>query len=289
MRVLQLQHKLHLLFSGVGLHQDHGLLEQRHHVGRFEFILFAALFDAGEVEHVFDERRQPPAFLDDEPEIFPLFLRFRDFVARQVFRHEPHRRDGCAQFVRDAGNEIGFHFVEFPLLPERPPGGQQPDQCGRGRDGHERAEPERAGALPLVELVRAGEINIHFQELFRLNRGCQDVGGRRVQWRFDFPATGLAAAAIIKGPQVEIRCELTDFLSSHFDADAEIIGKVFFAGRQVLDAEAQIGFAVADQPLSGRRFIKTDGQPGLLRARRRQDGIGGSVNNQHRRFEPKQI
>ena len=58
---------------------------------------------------------KPPAFLHDETEIFPLLPRLRNFATFQIFRHQPHRGDGRAQFVRDAGDEIGFHFTEFLL------------------------------------------------------------------------------------------------------------------------------------------------------------------------------
>ena len=125
--------KPHALLRRVRFHELHRGLNQRYEVGRLKFILFAALFDAREIEDVFDKRRQPPAFLHDKTEILFLFLRLRDFFALQVFRHQPHRRDGRAQFVRDAGNEIGFHFIELKLLAEHPPGGQQPDQGGGGK------------------------------------------------------------------------------------------------------------------------------------------------------------
>jgi len=78
------------------------------------------------------------------------------------------------------------------------------------------------------------------------------------------------------------------FLSSHFDADAEIFGYVFSANRQFVMRKPRS--IRCGRPTVERSAIhQTDGEPGLLRARRRQDGIGGSVNNQHRRFEPKQI
>ena len=80
-----------------------------------------------------------------------------------------------------------------------------PIKAASGRDGNERAEPERTGTLQLIELVRAGEINIHYQELFRPDRGGQDVGGQLVQWHSDFPATALAAGAVTKSPHMEIR------------------------------------------------------------------------------------
>ena len=92
---------------------------QRNQIRRLKFILLAVLFDARKIQHIFDERRQPAAFLHDETEIIVLLLRFGNFAAFQIFRHEPHGRDGRAQFVRDAGNEIGFHFVELLLAAER--------------------------------------------------------------------------------------------------------------------------------------------------------------------------
>ena len=57
--LINLDRDRHLPFCGVRLHQPAGLLDQRDHVGRFELVFFPALFNAGEIQDVLDERGKP--------------------------------------------------------------------------------------------------------------------------------------------------------------------------------------------------------------------------------------
>jgi hypothetical protein len=56
----------------------HSLAHEFRYVRQLEIIFFATKIDARNVEHILDQRGKPLAFLDDETEIFPLFLRLDD-------------------------------------------------------------------------------------------------------------------------------------------------------------------------------------------------------------------
>ena len=89
-------------------------------VGRLELVLLAALLDSRKIEHVLDHRRQPPALLADEPEIFLLLCRFAHPPALEPFSKQTDRRNWRAQFVRHARNKIRLHFRQPMLLMKCP-------------------------------------------------------------------------------------------------------------------------------------------------------------------------
>ena len=82
-----LSREFHLPLSRIRLHELHSLLDQLCQIGRFEFILLAALFDPREVQDVFDHGPETPAFLHDETEIFVLLLLLRHAAALESFGH----------------------------------------------------------------------------------------------------------------------------------------------------------------------------------------------------------
>src|SRR6266850_1565403 len=154
-----------LPLDAVCFHELDGLLNQREQVGWLEFILFAALFDAGEVEHIFNERRKAAAFLAYESEVFPLFRSFGDLSALQALSHEPDGSNRRAQFVRNTGNKIAFHVCQLVLAIERAPGRKKPDErCDRG-NSYKRPKPERAVALMFEEGGRTRQINTDSQQV----------------------------------------------------------------------------------------------------------------------------
>src|SRR5207253_8469812 len=114
---------------GVRFHQLHRLLSESYEIGRLEFVFFAALLDAGEIENILNKRGEPAAFLDDEVKIFVLFWRLGNFSTLQGFRHKPDGSERGAQFVRNAGNKIAFQLAELQLTVKGPPG------CGQSNQG----------------------------------------------------------------------------------------------------------------------------------------------------------
>ena len=88
-------------------------------------------------------------------------LRLRDFAAFQIFGHQPDRGDGRAQFVRDAGDEIGFHLIELLLVAESAVGGNKTNQGRQSRSRDERPEDQLKLALLCVKQVAVGQPDLH--------------------------------------------------------------------------------------------------------------------------------
>jgi hypothetical protein len=63
------------------------LLRQSDDIRRLKLKLFAALFNSGKIENVFDEGREPSAFLHNKVEIIVLFSRIRYPAMLQALRH----------------------------------------------------------------------------------------------------------------------------------------------------------------------------------------------------------
>ena len=147
------QFQSHISLRRIRLHQLHRLPHERGQIRRFELVFFSPLFDAREVQNIFDERGEPAAFLADEAEILVLFRRLGDFAALQALRQQPHRRNGRAQFVRHTGDEVGFLFVQLELLVEIELQSPRSRQRNDRRHNDERAEHHQARALPRVKQV----------------------------------------------------------------------------------------------------------------------------------------
>ena len=79
-----------LTFGRVRRHEFQCLFDERDEVGRLELVWFVSLANAREIEDIFDERREPAAFLNDEPEIVGLLMRVHDFTAIEAFGHKAH-------------------------------------------------------------------------------------------------------------------------------------------------------------------------------------------------------
>jgi hypothetical protein len=137
-------------FRRIRLHEFHRLFHHRTEIRRLELVLLAALFDARKIQHVFDQGRKPPTFLADEPEILVLLLRLSDFTTLQTFREQSHRGDGRAQFMRNAGDEVGFQFVKPQLAVESGPRREQSDHGGKDRQQYQRAKHEGPVALASI-------------------------------------------------------------------------------------------------------------------------------------------
>ena len=90
MSPFQFRTQLHSPLLGVRLHEADGFLDELPQVGRLELVLLATLLDTAEVEHVLDQRREPPAFLADETDVLLKLVRARHLAALEVLRHQPH-------------------------------------------------------------------------------------------------------------------------------------------------------------------------------------------------------
>ena len=118
-------------------HRLQGVVDQCDDIGRFELILFSLLFDAGEVEHVFDEGGEALAFPGDELVVLVLFLLGSNAVVPESFGHEANGCNRGAQFVGDTGHEVGLQIVEPVLFLEGAPGEGASDDSGKSGEENE--------------------------------------------------------------------------------------------------------------------------------------------------------
>ena len=132
-------------------------MHERDQVGWLEFVPFAALVDAREVEDILDQRRETATFLHDEPEVLGLFLRFGDFPAVKALGHEAHGGDWRAQLVRHAGDEIGFHLRQPLLAIKTSPGSNEPEDGRPGRQDDEAAKHPDPLAVPRKKQFGIGQ------------------------------------------------------------------------------------------------------------------------------------
>ena len=156
-----------LTLGRVRFHQLQGLLDERDEVGCFELILFASLADAREIEDVFDQRSEPATFLDNQAKIIGLLLRVGNLAAIEAFGHESHGGNRRAEFVRDAGDEVGFHLGEALLSIKRAPGCDQASQGGARGYADEQAEPRCPNTLARKEGRGIGQISIDPEQSVR--------------------------------------------------------------------------------------------------------------------------
>ena len=137
-----------------------GSFAQGVEIGVGESVGFATLFDAGEVEDVFDEGGEAAGFLDEEIEIFALFFGIANAAALEAFGHEAHGGERGAEFVGDAGDEVAFEFVEVFLAAVIAVNLDEAD--GGDEQGCSENAAEKPGALALdgVESKRIGQPGI---------------------------------------------------------------------------------------------------------------------------------
>ena len=96
----------------VGLDELEGFGEEGLQIGGIEVIELVAFFDAGEIEDVFDQVAEAEAFVGDEAMVLVgFFLRKRVFFF-ETFGEESNGGDGSAEFVGDAGDEVGLQCGE---------------------------------------------------------------------------------------------------------------------------------------------------------------------------------
>ena len=228
------------------------------------------------------------------------FAALRNLAALEAFGHQAHRRDRRAQFVRDAGDEIGFHFVEHLLALERPPRREQAGQRGHGRDQHQRAEPESARDLMSVQGRRARQINTDLQRF----HAAVHPGGRRQNFGRrsvkDFKSGAFFTTLATPGPDAKVRSESVKFSTGHLQSHAQIFRNRFGALDDLSKAPAEFRFAVTDEPMAGLVLVESDREPFPVRNFTRKNPVPRAFDHgvrrsfskaavqRHRRVEPQQ-
>ena len=255
----------HLSFPGLRLHEPNSLADQGADVGGFELELFAALVDAGEIKNVFDQSREPPAFLAHQTEILGLFVRGADPAQFEALGQKPDRGNGRAQFVGHARDELALHFSEEFLAMERAPGRNETDQRGGRGHGDQSGEPIGAGALTreqqgrIIQEDRKLEHAEHrvggglHGQLGGSVRGGRTIGrwsGCMSAWEITHASQDhlvglpLTREAIVSKPELS-RC--------HCDSGAEVRGNVGGVAPIGLDFPSHNPLGDADNPTIGCR------------------------------------
>ena len=163
------------VFGGDGGDRFEGRFDDFDEIGAFEFVGFTVLFDAGEIENIFDQNGEAAAFLDEVIEIFALLFGIANATALETFGHQAHGSERGAELVGDAGDEITFELVQA-LLFEMRTGGVGDADGGHDRGhGEESAKPECALVLTSKKESRRREKNFDsITEVFRSSGGSKE-------------------------------------------------------------------------------------------------------------------
>ena len=117
-----------LFLFEVGLDELEGFGEEGLQIGGLEVIELVPFLDAGEIEDVFDQVTEAEAFVGDEAMVLVGFFLRKGIFFFEALGEKPNRGDGSAEFVGDAGDEVGLQSGELLLFAE----GEVGDSGGEG-------------------------------------------------------------------------------------------------------------------------------------------------------------
>ena len=86
------------------------------------------MYKRQEIEDVFDEVTEAEAFVGDEAMVLVGFFLRKGIFFFEALGEKPNRGDGSAEFVGDAGDEVGLQSGELLLFAE----GEVGDSGGEG-------------------------------------------------------------------------------------------------------------------------------------------------------------